>query len=375
MSELVVRYGGEYLERGENDKAGALIKAAALAEALVSVLAFLFVVLTSGLAAVYVAKTPGSAWMFSLFALGLLANFNHETAVGVLQISDRTRFQGTINLVQSALSLLVLAAALALGGDLTTVLLAYLLGKSVLGIGIFLYAFGQLQRILGPGWWRVSPRALSSVRELARFAVSSNVSGIIIKIFRESEIVWVGLLLSADAAGYYKAAYSLIGLLAVVADPLITTVYPEINRLIVQRAWPRLRDFLRKVTSLALAYNLAQALGFILLGRWLLWVYGEQYVAAYPALLALLAGVAFNYTLFWNRPLLLSLGLPEYPIRVTLVVGLLKVGLAILLVPRYGIVAAGALLSLYYIASVGIMVWRGVAEIGRRELWATDERG
>src|SRR5512143_2202943 len=60
MSELVVRYGGEYLETGEKDRAAALIKASGLAEAAVSVLAFLFVILTSGLAARYIAKTPGT---------------------------------------------------------------------------------------------------------------------------------------------------------------------------------------------------------------------------------------------------------------------------------------------------------------------------
>ncbi|MCA2000975.1 MAG: hypothetical protein LDL51_03830, partial [Chloroflexi bacterium] len=38
MSELVVRYGGEYLARGQKDKAAALMKAAGLAEGLVSLL-------------------------------------------------------------------------------------------------------------------------------------------------------------------------------------------------------------------------------------------------------------------------------------------------------------------------------------------------
>ena len=84
-------------------------------------------------------------------------------------------------------------------------------------------------------------------------------------------------------------------------------------------------------------------------------------------MIALVIGLAFNYSLFWNRPLLLSLGLPEFPIKVTLIVGLIKIALAFLLVPRYGIVAAGALLSFYYIASVGIMAWRGVREIKRLE--------
>jgi O-antigen/teichoic acid export membrane protein len=122
---------------------------------------------------------------------------------------------------------------------------------------------------------------------------------------------------------------------------------------------------LRKVTTLAFAINLAIGLGLILFGRLILTVYGrgEEFAAAYPALLALFVGLAFNYTLFWNRPLLLSLGLPEFPIWVTLIAGMVKVALAFWLVPRYGILAAGALLSYYYIASVGIMVLRGLKEI------------
>jgi O-antigen/teichoic acid export membrane protein len=367
MSELVVRYGGEYIERGEKDKAAVLIKAAGLAEACVSVLAFVLVVLTSGLASQYISKTPNTAWMFIAFAIGLLANFNYETSIGILQITDKIRVQGTINLIHGIVGVLVIAAAFIWGGGVAIVLLAYLLGKLILGLGVFLMAQTQLHHILGAGWWKAPFASIASYRELARFALNSNISATIIKIFRESEILWVGLLLNPTAAGYYKAAYMIVGLLAVAADPLIATVYPELNRLIMQKAWPRLRDVLRKVTTLAFAYNLIQAFGFLLFGRWILWLYGKQYVDAYPALIALLVGLAFNYTLFWNRPLLLSLGLSEYPIKVTLIVGLIKIALAFTLVPKFGYVAAGALLSFYYIASVGMMAWRGWLEIRYQE--------
>jgi O-antigen/teichoic acid export membrane protein len=364
MSELVVRYGGEYFERDEKDKASALIKAAGLTEALVSLFAFVLVLITSGLASQYISKTPNTAWMFSFFAIGLLANFNYETSIGILQITDRIKYQGTVNLIQSIIGVTVIGIAFIWNGGVTIVLLAYLLGKAILGLGVFALAQVQLQHALGSGWWKVSFQAIASYRELTRFAISSNISATIIKIFRESEILWVGFFLSSEAAGYYKAAYTIISLLSVVIDPLIVTVYPELNRLIVQKAWPGLRDFLRKVTTLAFAINMAVGVGLILFGRLILTVYGgENFVVAYPALLALFVGLAFNYTLFWNRPLLLSFGLPEIPIWVTLIVGLVKVALAFWLVPQYGILAAGALLSYYYIASVGIMALRGMKEI------------
>lgn len=366
MSELVVRYGGEYLEKGEKQKAAALIKAAGIGEATVSALAFVFVVLTAGLATRYIAKTPGVEWMFIIYSLGLLANFNAETSTGILQVTDKVKLRGTINLIQSTVSALIIIAAFLLKGNLTSVLSAYLLGKAILGLGLFITAQLQLQRVLGSGWLKAPFSVLPAFGELFKFAVSSNLSATAILVFRESEPLWVGFFLNTEAVGLYKIAYTIISFLSVPADPLILTVYPELNRLIVQKAWPRLRDFLRKVTTVAFAYNFALALGLIFFGRWILWMYGEQYVSAYPALLALLVGLVFNYTLFWNRPLLLSFGLPTFPLWATLIAGVLKVGLSFLLVPRYGYVMEAALLSFYYILSVGLIVWRGRRELGRQ---------
>jgi len=337
-------------------------------ETMVSVLAFVIVALTAGWATQSFSNPPAAPWMFTVFAIGLLANFNYETSIGILQVTNKIKLQGTINLIQSIITTLIIVAASVWKGSLEIVLLAYLSSKTILGLGMFLVAQIQLHRVLGNGWWKEPFSTLTSLRELAHFAISSNVSATIIKIFRESEILWIGLFLSNEAAGYYRVAYTIVSFLHIPADPLISTSFPEINRLATQQAWTRLKDFLRKVTTFSFAYNLALAFGLVLLGRWAILLYGgKEYLPAYPAMMALLVGLAFNYALFWNRPLLLSLGLPTFPIRVTLIVGLIKIALAFVLVPRYGIVAAGALLSFYYIASVGVMAWRGVREIHHQE--------
>ncbi len=369
MSELVVRYGGEYLEKADRQKASALIKAAGLGEALVSIMAFLVVVLSAGWASESIAKTSGSAWMFSVFAIGLLANFNAETSIGILQVTDKIRTQGTINLIQSTATFAVIAAAFFWHGSLPTILAGYLLGKVVLGLGLFLSAQRELLRVLGSGWWRTPINVLVPYRELVRFAFSSNISATIIKVFRESELLWVGFFLTTTAVAYYKVAYALVSFLSVPTDPLIAATYPEINRLIVQKLWPKLREFLRRITTLAFAFNSAIGVGFILLGRWALILYGgdERFGSAYPALIILLAGLLFNYIFFWNRPLLLSLGLPTFPVKTTLVIGLMKIALAFVLVPRFGYTAAAALLSFYYVVTVGVMAWRGIRETRARE--------
>ena len=369
MSELVVRYGGEYLGRDEKDKASAVIKAASLVEAFVSLLAFLVVLATAGLAEKYFTESTGMAWMFIIYALGLLANFNVETSTGILQVTRKIELQGVFNLAQNILATLIIGAAFIWHGTLPVVLGAYLLGKIILGLAMFIAAQMQLHKTLGAGWWKVSLSKLAATRDLFRFAVSSNISATIIKIFRESELLWVAFFLPTSVVGLYSVAYTIVSFLAIPADPLISTTFPEINRLVVEKAWTPLKDFLRKITMLSFAYNLILGLVFIIFGRWIILIYsGEDFLNAYPALVALTIGIIFNYILFWNRPLLLSLGLPEFPIWVTLAVGLVKVSLAFWLIPKYGIVAAGALLSYYYIASVGIMVIRGVKEIKIKQM-------
>jgi len=403
MSELVVRYGGEYLEKDEKEKTAALVKAAALSEATVSLFAFFVVAATAALASVYIAKTPNTAMLFIIYSLGLLANFNTETSTGVLQMLGKIKYQGAINLVQSLLTAGMITFAFFTKGDIQFVLYAYLAGKTVLGLGIFSTAFFHLTKKLGRGWWRQHviarrvlfpttlaphasageqsptqeviasgkeqerPRNDMDFRELFKFAFSSNLSATAILVFRESEILWVGYFLTSEAAGYYKAAYAIVSLLSVPANPFILTTYPEINKLVVQKSWSRLKDFLKKITTVAAAYNLVLATVFVIFGKWLLTIYGEPYAAAYPALIALLVGFTFNYTLFWNRPLLLSLGLPQYPLKATVVAGVAKLALAFPLVPRFGYVAEAALLSLYYITSVGAIVWRGVKEISAKD--------
>ena len=169
MSELVVRYAGEYLEKAENERAAALIKVAGLTEAAVSVFAFLAVAVTAGIATRLITKTPGTEWMIILYSVGLLTNFNTETSTGILQITGKVRLRGVVNLIQTVFSVSIIGIAFLISSSssglhtsaVLIVLLAYLVGKSVLGLGVFAAAQLELRRVLGRGWTKASLRTLA----------------------------------------------------------------------------------------------------------------------------------------------------------------------------------------------------------------------
>jgi O-antigen/teichoic acid export membrane protein len=102
----------------------------------------------------------------------------------------------------------------------------------------------------------------------------------------------------------------------------------------------------------------------IFFGKFLIYlIYGSEFLPAYPALMILLVGYAFSNLVFWNRPLLLALGLPGYPFWATLLSGIAKLALAIIVIPAMGTPGAAGLLSGYFILSGGLMALRGLRQL------------
>ena len=99
-------------------------------------------------------------------------------------------------------------------------------------------------------------------------------------------------------------------------------------------------------------------------------LYGEQARPAYPVLLILMVGYGFASIFQWNRPLLLALGKPGYPVLVSLVAGLAELTLIFLLVPHLGYLALAGILSTYFVVSIGVTIWRGLDEIKRQSLFS-----
>lgn len=383
MGDVVVKYMGAALARGETETAAAVVKAAMLAEALTSIAAFVFLVLVAPLAAAYIAKDASTTPLFLLYGLSILANLTTETSSGVLQVTNHYRSQALISLAQSVMVAILVGAAYVMHGGLLMVLWAYLIGKVILGGGPILVAFYWLPRVLGRDWLRAPWSLLPPRGELVRFAISTNFSGTINLIARDSEAAWVGFFFNTTVVGYFKTALAIITLAVMPINAFISTSYPEITRTIASRDWSGLRLLLRRVTAIAAGWTGAVAVGLLLFGRQVLFqnwpvfgrlvhIYKPEFLPAYPLLLVLLIGFGAANIFFWNRPLLLAQGLADYPLKTSFWSMLAKVALALVLIKALGMgyMTEAVLLSGYFVVSVGLNVWRGLREINRSELAA-----
>ena len=369
MSELVVKYVGQYSVTGDDRRAAAVFKSAGIVETLTSVLAFGLIWLLAPLGARFFAKDINTSGWFLLYGVIVLANSMAESSTGLLQIFDKYRFIAGITIGQSLLTLGLISLAYTSQGGLFEIVLAYMVGKVSGAIALTAIALVVATRHWGHRWWFTPTSILrDDRRELARFALSTNVSATINLVNKDGELLWVSLLRNPTEAGYYKLALSLANLIQLPVAPLPQATYPELSREVAAKKWGNLRLILRQGSIFALVYSGAAALFLIIFGKPLVRiVYGAEFLPAYPALLILMAGLVVANTFYWNRIALLSLGLAGYPARVNLAAAALKITGVLTIVPRLGYLGSAALLSGFYLFSVTLNANKTRAELKARE--------
>ncbi len=364
MSEVVVRHFTAALAVGKKEEAAAVAKGAGLAEAATSIAAFLIMVLLAPWAAQTFLKDPAAATWIAFYGVIILSNIMFETSRGILQSTHKFGQFASVNLAQSILTFVLISIAfLTSSASISFVLTAYIAGKTLAGIAIVVLAVRALNEKL-PGWPRVPLNVYSGWRGMFSFAFNTNLNGTVNIFVRDNIPLYIASLTSATGVGYFRIAMSFINILMLPVEPFISPTYAEITRTIAEKNFNLTRQLLRRVSTLVAVW-VAAAGGFIvLLGWWLIpLLYGEEYAPAYPAAVLLLAGYGAANIFSWNRPLLLALGKPTFPLVVAAAVGAVELVFIYRLVPIYGYLAAAAILSGYLFISVGINVWKGLVEI------------
>ncbi|MCI0608143.1 MAG: oligosaccharide flippase family protein [Anaerolineae bacterium] len=372
MSEAMVKFYGDALQAGAKERAAAIAKGIGLIEIATSVLTYLVLILLTPWAARALGKDIQTAPLFAFYGLVILANLVYETSRGVLQTSRRFDLIGRITMFQGVITAGLIVIAFVLQRDIFEILAAYLAGKIFAGITIGVFALRELNISIGSGWWRTPLKKIANWREIFTFALSTNLNGTVNLIARDSAPLVLVWLRPAEVAhlevGYFRLALSLINTATLPIEPFIWPTYAEITRSIAERKWRETKILLRRVSLISAAWMALAGGGLALIGWWLIpFLYTPEAAPAYPALLILLMGYSFGSIFTWNRPLLLALGKPSYPLVIAAVVGVIELALAFLLVPRFGYLAQAALLSSYFIVAIGLITLRGLREIRVQE--------
>jgi O-antigen/teichoic acid export membrane protein len=368
MSELVVSYIGEFNSEGKNLHSAALFKTACLTEIASAVLAFILLVILAPFGARYLAKDTSTAGIFIFYGISVLANLFAESATGLLQIFDRFRSIAVITVLQGVITLILILMAFLSDGNLYQVVLAYLVGKLVWAGLISFTALRIAGAQWGSQWWKTPFNVIAERRkDLTRFAISTNLSGTINLVTRDSDILWLSALSNPLQVGYYKVAKAFMNVLLVPVTPLISTTYREVASEIASKRWINVRYLLRSGSLIAAIWTIPASLGLIFLGPWLVLIYGTEFSPSYPVILVFLIGVITVNIFYWNRSVLLPLGMPDFPTKIGLLAAVVQISGMIVLVPQAGALAMAGMMSLFFIVTAGFNLWKSMRELHKVE--------
>lgn len=368
MSEVVVRYMGEALAQEDKKRASALVKGIGLTEATFSVLAYLVLLVLSAWGAQTFAEDVSLASLFRFYGLFLLVNIVYETSVGVLQTTDKFKQVAQANSYQSIALTIIIIAAFMFRWGISGVLTAYLIGKLIAGVWVATSAARELRNRLGSAWITSPLSRVSNWGEIFRFAFSTNINGTVNLFARDNIPLYLAVFLPNAQVGYFRLATSLINMVMLPIEPFIWPTYAEITRTIAQKQWESTRTLLKQVSSIAGVWTLLAGGGLAAFGWWFIpFVYGSEYAPAYVCVLILLVGYGIANVMNWNRPLLLALGHPTYPLLVAAITGTIEVVLMFILLPRGSYLTGAAIFSAYLAVSVLWNVLRGLSVLKREE--------
>jgi autotransporter-associated beta strand protein len=211
-----------------------------------------------------VAKDPQAAYLFRFYGLVLFSNLVYETSTGVLQAARRFDRLALINTGQSILTAALIFAAFLYRGSAFDVLAAYLLGKTLAGLAVTVLALRELNTCLGGGWQHASLRLLTDWREIAIFAINTNLSGTVNLFVRDNAPMYLGALrpeaVAQTEVGNFKLALSIINLVMLPIEPFIWPTYAEITRTIAQNQWQATRRLLKRVSAIAGLWGLIEGI-------------------------------------------------------------------------------------------------------------------
>jgi len=343
------------------------------------------------------------------FAMALGALFALATDFGLSEFAKRAiarnpqlagKYLGNIIMWKLLLSvmvfMLIIVAANSMRSDITTQILAYLLGFSALTKTFKTFAQGLMQAFeryklyaitqivhnallficgvlalycgtgvigfavvflsvrlldLAYGYYLLTSRVVAFrprfdpgfLREIQFKAFPIGVYAVTVEIYWYVDTILLEMLSSDTQVGWYNAGYKLFEALLIFPMIICQSVSPQLSRLFVSDTIGH-RDLMRRIFKFAFVISVVvTGCGLFVAGDLVEILYGADYQPAAVGLKILLIGFLFSFLHYVLHSVLISIDQQSILVRLSLIGLVFNIIANLLLIPRYGLIgAAGA---------------------------------
>ncbi|GEM_PF-4119104 len=322
---------------------------AALAASLTAIVVFLFFIEAFGL-------DSELKWLGVVYAIS--AGFQIRSAsVGIFRLTERFGIPIMFNVAEAA-ALVVNAAVLWwIAAPLEYYVYSIALIHVVTAIGVSLSGFIMVSRL--EKHEGVRNNSDFGRREFMGFALAVSATGTIGIMLRRGEVLIISLLLGPAAAGLFGVAFRGAYFLARFAEAGKISVYPVIAKLVANREIGEAKRTVLRASLPVAGVALVIFLITIPFGRMVLeLVFGEEFGAAYPNLLWLMAGTLTNACLFAALPLIENTIGAGRILKFSCIAFVAFLGASFGGLTQIGLPAGGMGGAAYFITLAALVVWQ-----------------
>jgi len=344
LGRATTKFVAEALGKGEQDRVPGLVWTTVATQALLGAAGGLTLAAVTPLLVEralnvppYLVREASSA--FYVLAVGVPVTLISGSFVGVLGAAQRFDLVNAVKIPASCLTYLLPLLGLALGLGLPAIVALILAARLAA-----LIAFLVLNLRLIPGLKRWSAE-FSLFRSLFSFGAWVTISSIVSPILVYLDRFLIGSVLSMSAVAYYSAPYEVVTRLLIIPGSLTTALFPAFSALEAVRDRGRASLFFaRSIKYILLALGpVVLLIGLFAREGLQIWL-GPDFASESTAALQILGvGVLINSLAQVPFALLQGVGRPDLPAKFHLLELPLYVGVAWLMICRWGIAgAAGA---------------------------------
>ena len=364
MDRALSKYISELYWQGELARIRSLFQTAITVSAIAGATAGLLLIAFRGPLSAALFHGDPSTERFVTFAIfvtgfGVLLSVLTESLSALPLALQRFDIYNRMNILLATLRSLGAVVVVALGLFVRAVLLVYLISSL---IGVVGYAYYNHKLI--PGLTLRPKFAWPDFRLLFGFCTSVLVAGVGGLVVHRLDRLLVAYFLPVAAVAFYVIPYSLADKAPLIVGNITSVIFPSASELSAREAHGKLRELYVRATKMTLLAGLPVTVILLAVPDQLLhyWVGAEFAARGSLTLQLLVAGFFFNILARVPYTVAQGIGRPWISANYSLLNGVANLVLFLLLIPRYGIVGAGAGFLISQILVMPVFIW----EVNRR---------
>lgn len=314
ISSTIIKYGATYLTDKRYDKLAALVKSGFLFSFILAICSTLVIVLLTLFVYDVFIEDPDLEKFVVVYAVVAATAFIDGISSTLMRLFYKFKENSFIVIASAFIELVVVGLTVYLyPKNFLSFFIAFFISKICASILLNFVSFKYTNSLIRPFWKTPINVLAQEKKEIVNYTLANSGSRALKTVINNGDVLLLGAILGPIPVAFYNIAKKLAQSILILIDPITHTLFPQTSLLISEKKFSEVAVMIRKITGLIVVPAALFVAGiYVFRHEIILYTYGSEYLQAAEPFLYLGINAVLGAILFWNLPLILSLGMVKF---------------------------------------------------------------